>query len=327
MGKTIFTDSEILMFARHEMIGVTLSSETPDFDEAPFNGPWDSASDGHDIPVASSEPPPAPISKDSSESRRSSRTSRRTSRPRLQFLASFTPRDGESFRSPRHKSASRASRIANHLREVFTAGTYEERQNSLYESNANALLDEMGGDLYRYFLLRMEDERDLEWLDENILELATSHREEAKTMVAGGSAEFQIQTTLRSAIGELGDNRRRLEQLSFQFDNLQNQLEDLARSMGSVNNGAMTSKYLMSLQYSLQNLAEQMSSLDQSSSETLMNLADTFASLSEPKQFLQDLGFTPSITKNPYVMRRLQEHLEDLKMFEAHMDKAFGRES
>ena len=75
----------------------------------------------------------------------------------------------------------------------------------------------MGGDLYRYFLLRMEDERDLEWLDENILELATSHREEAKTMVAGGSAEFQIQTTLRNAIGELGDNRKRLEQLSFQF--------------------------------------------------------------------------------------------------------------
>ena len=85
MGKTIFTDSEILMFARYEMSGVTLSSETPDFDEAPFKGPWDSASDGHDIPVASSEPPPAPISKDSSESRRSTRTSRRTSRPRLQF--------------------------------------------------------------------------------------------------------------------------------------------------------------------------------------------------------------------------------------------------
>ena len=97
--------------------------------------------------------------------------------------------------------------------------------------------------------------------------------------------------------------------------------------MGSVNNGSMTSKYLMSLQYSLQNLAEQMSSLDHSSSQTLMNLADTFASISEPKQFLQDLRFTPNITQNPYVMRRLKEHLEDLKMFEAHMDNAFGRES
>ena len=31
-------------------------------------------------------------------------------------------------------------------------------------SNANALLDEMGGNLYRYFLLRMEDERDLSGL-------------------------------------------------------------------------------------------------------------------------------------------------------------------
>ena len=69
MGKTIFTDSEILMFARYEMSDVTLSSERPDFDEAPFKGPWDSASDGYDIPVASSEPPPAPISKDSFESR------------------------------------------------------------------------------------------------------------------------------------------------------------------------------------------------------------------------------------------------------------------
>ena len=146
-------------------------------------------------------------------------------------------------------------------------------------------------------------------------------------MVAGGSAEFQIQTTLRNAIGELGDNRRRLAQLSFQFDNLQNQLEEFARSMGNVNDGSMTAKYLISLQYSLQNLAEQMSSLDRSSSQTLMNLADTFGSLSEPKQFLQDLGFTPNITKNPYVMRRLQEHLEDLKMFEAHMDNAFGKES
>ena len=76
MGKTIFTDSEILMFARYEMSDVTLSSERPDFDEAPFKGPWDSASDGYDIPVASSEPPPAPISKDSYESRRSTRTSR-----------------------------------------------------------------------------------------------------------------------------------------------------------------------------------------------------------------------------------------------------------
>ena len=324
MGKTIFTDSEILMFARYEMSDVTLSSETPDFDEAPFKGPWESASDGHDIPVASSEPPPAPISKDSSESRRSSRTSR----PRLQFSVSFSPRaEDERFRSPRHESRSKASQIANHLREVFTAGTYEERRNSLYESNANALLDEMGGNLYRYFLLRMEDERDLEWLDENILELATSHKEEAQMMVAGGSAEFQIQENVRNAIGELGDNRARLEQLSFHFQDLQNQLEDFARSMGNVNNGPMTAKYLMSLQYSLENLAEQMSSLDQSSSQTLMNLADIFASLNEPRQFLQDLGFTPNITQNPYVMRRLKEHLEDLKMFEAHMDNAFGRES
>ena len=85
MGKTIFTDSEILMFARYEMSDVTLSSETLDLDEAPFRGPWESASDGYDIPVASSEPPPATTSKDSSESRRSSRTSCRTSRPRLQF--------------------------------------------------------------------------------------------------------------------------------------------------------------------------------------------------------------------------------------------------
>ena len=53
MGKTIFTDSEILMFARYEMSDVTLSSETPDFNEAPFKGPWESASDEHDIPVAS----------------------------------------------------------------------------------------------------------------------------------------------------------------------------------------------------------------------------------------------------------------------------------
>ena len=193
MGKTIFTDSEILMFARYEMSDVTLSSETPDFDEAPFRGPWESASDGYDIPVASSEPPPATTSKDSSESRRSSRMSR----PRLQFSVSFSPKaEDERSRSKRHESRSKASQIANHLREVFTAGTNEERQNSLYESNANALLDEMGGNLYRYFLLRMEDERDLEWLDENILELATSHREEAQTMVASGSAGFQIQTTI-----------------------------------------------------------------------------------------------------------------------------------
>ena len=223
MGKTIFTDSEILMFARYEMSDVTLSSETPDFDEAPFEGPWESASDGPDIPAASSEPPPAPISKDNSEIRRSTRASR----PRLQFLASSTPRDqDERFRSPRHESRSKASQIANHLREVFTAGTNEERQNSLYESNANALLDEMGGNLYRYFLLRMEDERDLEWLDENILELATSHREEAQTMV-WRLDRVQIQTTIRNAIGELGDNKRRLEQLGFHFQDLQNQLEDL----------------------------------------------------------------------------------------------------
>lgn len=322
MGKTIFTDSEILMFAHTEMSGVTLSSEMPDFDEAPFEGPWESASDGPDIPVASSEPPPAPISKDSSESRRSFRTSR----PRLQFLASFTPRDEESFRSPRDESRSKASQIANHLREVFTAGTYEGRRNSLYESNANALLDEMGGNLYRYFLLRMEDERDLEWLDENILELATSHREEAQAMVAGGSAEFEIQRTLRNAIGEIDDNRKSLERLSFYFQDLRNQLENFEKSMGNVSDVSVTAKYLMSLQYSLQNLAEQMSLLDRSSSQTLMNLADTFGSLSEPKQFLQDLGFTANVTQNPYIMRRLQEHLDDLKMFEAHMDNAFGKE-
>ena len=40
MGKTIFTDSEILMFARTKMSGVTLSREKPEFDEAPFEGPW-----------------------------------------------------------------------------------------------------------------------------------------------------------------------------------------------------------------------------------------------------------------------------------------------
>ena len=77
-------------------------------------------------------------------------------------------------------------------------------------------------------------------------------------MVAGGSTEFQIQTTIRNAIGELGDNKRRLEQLSFHFQDLQNQLEDLARSIGSVKNGSMTSKYLMSV--FVANLAKQMSS-------------------------------------------------------------------
>ena len=50
-------------------------------------------------------------------------------------------------------------------------------------------------------------------------------------MVAG-STEFQIQTTIRNAIGELGIERR-LEQLSFHFQDLQNQLEDY-EVMGSV---------------------------------------------------------------------------------------------
>ncbi|MDC3020823.1 hypothetical protein OA011_00335 [bacterium] len=324
MGKTIFTDSEILMFARTVMGGVTLSREKPEFDEAPFEGPWESASDGPDIPAASSEPPPAPISKDNSEIRRSTRASR----PRLQFLASSMPRDqDERFRSPRHESRSKASQIAKHLKEVFTAGTNRERPNLLYESDANALLDEMGGDLYRYFLWRMEDERDLEWLDGNILELAITHRDEAIQMTTVGSNEEQVRKSLMQANMELENSSSLLANLSSRYREIQAQLDYLATSLTHPDSAAMSQKLLMSLQYSLEELAERHSEIDRISSSTLTNLADTFALLSAPKQFLQELGFTPNVTKNPYIMRRLQEHLDDLKMFDEKMDNAFGKES
>ena len=124
MGKTIFADSEILMFARYEMSDVMLSSETPDFDEAPFKGPWESASDGHDFPVASSEPPAqaqrivladAPLDVP----------------PKVavqHFL--FAKVEDEPFVLRGTKVEARPLKLPI-TREVFTAGTNEERQNSL----------------------------------------------------------------------------------------------------------------------------------------------------------------------------------------------------
>ena len=55
-----------------------------------------------------------------------------------------------------------------------------------------------------------------------------------------------------------------------------------------------------------------------------MELADKLSSLTEPDQSLEQLGFAPTVTKNPYIMRRLREHLDDLLVFDQHMEGAFG---